>query len=94
MLEDIRMKPKKEYDWKIGQELTVRSETGEGMVALKLEERLDENEVYEEFQGDEWSEVDSSMKNSGGKKFTHKVERKKPPVEEEQDFGKTDDFDF
>lgn len=94
MLEDVRMKPKKEYAWKIGQELTVRSENGDGLVALKLEECPDGNEVYEDFQNDEWADVDENVTNNGGKKYSRKAQKKTLPVEEEQNFGSTDDFDF
>ena len=95
MLEDVRMKPKKAYTWKVGQELTVRSENGEGLVAIKLEDRPDTDETYEEFKGDEWSEIDENAASRGGKKHSRKAERKAPPVEEEQSTsGSSDDFDF
>ena len=96
MLEDVRMKPKKAYTWKVGQELTVRSENGDGLVAIKLEDRPETDETYEEFKGDEWSEIDESAAASrGGRKHSRKAERKAPPVEEEQSTqGSTDDFDF
>ena len=95
MLEDVKMKPKKAYTWKIGQELTVHSENGDGMVAVKLEECPDENEVYEEFQSDEWAEVDENDTPRGGRKHSRKAERKAPPAEEQQESsGSSDDFDF
>ena len=95
MLEDVRMKPKKAYTWKVGQELTIRSENGDGLVAVKLEDRPDTDETYEEFKGDEWSEIDESAASRGGRKHSRKAERKAPPVEEEPSTsGSSDDFDF
>ncbi len=95
MLEEVRMKQKKEYVWKIGQELTVRSENGDGLVAVKLEESSGNEEILtEEFQTDEWTEVNNSTVSYGGKKHSRKAERKAPPAEETQDFGSTDNFDF
>ena len=95
MLEDVKMKPKKAYTWKIGQELTVHSENGDGLVAIKLEDRPDEMDTYEEFSSDEWSEIDENEAPRGGRKHSRKAERKAPPAEEQQQSsGSTDDFDF
>ena len=94
MLEDVKLKPKKSYTWKIGQELLVHSENGEGLVAVKLEDRTDSDENYEEFTGDEWSEIDESTEQRGGRKHSRKAERNAAPAEEQQNSGSSDDFDF
>ena len=77
---------------------SIRSLSGDGLVAIKLEDRRDEegNDPTSDFgEMDEWSEVrqEQSAKTSG-KKHSRKVERKEAPVKEETVSSNTDDFDF
>ena len=94
MLEDVKLKPKKTYTWKVGQELLVNSENGEGLIAVKLEDRPDDDGTYEEFTDNEWSEIDENTEQGRGRKHSRKAERKAPPAEEQESSGGSDDFDF
>ena len=96
LLEDVRLKPKKLYTWKIGEDLTVRSENGEGLVAIKLEDRTTENvDVADEFEDDSWTTADEIPVTTGGRKHSKKTKRQAPTVEDtSSDAGGGDDFDF
>ena len=97
-LDDVRLKTKKLYTWRIGQELGIRSDHGEGMVVVKLEDRMDngEDDSMEDFGGsDDWT--DAGEETGGGKtvrKRSRKVQRTQKPAEEQRDAASGDDFDF
>lgn len=96
-LEDVRMKPRKQYTWKIGQELTVRNMNGEGCVTVKLEDRsMDENpDPMRGFgENDDWASADSGQGSPVGKKHSRKVDRKAAPAPEETGGDSSDGFDF
>jgi len=98
-LDDVRLKAKKLYTWRIGQELGIRSDHGEGMVVIKLEDRTDnmEDTTMDDFGGtDEWAEVaEESNDASNVKKRSRKVARKPKPAEEDtSSAGQSNDFDF
>ena len=100
-LEDVKLKPKKQYTWKLEQELIIRNMNGEGMIAIKLEDRSRDNEsddVMNAFGGnDGWTDSDPGMTNvtySDGK-HSRKVKKKASQAEEDNSFNSgKDDFDF
>lgn len=99
MLEDVQMKAKKHYIWRVGQELSVRSQSGEGLVAIKLEDRSSidsDSQVMQGFGGDgDWSAADQEQTvTSAERRHSRKVERKNKPAQEETFSGGNDDFDF
>ncbi len=101
MLDDVRMKAKKWYTWRIGQELTVQNMNGEGLIAIKLEDRQDEsglNDMTDFGDENDWTSTgfEDGTSASGKKRKSHRVERKKPEQKPEQEFqsGNSDDFDF
>ena len=98
-LDDVRLKPKKQYTWKIEQELCIHNDRSESMIVIKLENRgSDEPEdVLDDFGGsDDWSDDGAGMNMSkAGRKRSKKVERKaKPAAPDNSASGSTDDFDF
>ena len=101
MLDDVRMKAKKWYTWRIGQELTVQSLSGEGLIAVKLEDRQEENDgndMSDFGKEDDWTSTgfEDGVSSAGKKRKSHRVEKKKPAQQPEQKFqgGSSDDFDF
>ena len=99
MLEDVQMKAKKHYIWRVGQELSVRSQSGEGLVAIKLEDRSSidsDSQVMQGFGGDgDWSAADQEQTvTSAERRHSRQVERKNKPAQEETFSGGNDDFDF
>jgi len=98
LLDDVRMKAKKQYVWSVGQELSIRSEHGDGMVVIKLESPTEtgEDDPMEDFGGNsDWDEVSAGdMKNQTGRKHGKKVAKKQAPVQEETPAGDKDDFEF
>ena len=96
-LEDVRLKAKKKYTWKIDQELAVRSQNGDGLIAVKLENRReDEADEIDDLSSGEWTEDQDfgEIGSSSSRRHSRKVEKKQKPVEEESSSGSTDDFDF
>lgn len=97
-LADVVLKPKKKYIWRLDEELSIRSLNGDGLVAIKLEDRRDEqgNDPTSDFgEMDEWAEVRQEQgAKSSSKKHSRKVDRKEAPVKEETVSSNTDDFDF
>lgn len=101
MLDDVQMKAKKWYTWRIGQELTVQSLSGEGLIAVKLEDRQEENDgndMSDFGKEDDWTSTgfEDGVSSAGKKRKSHRVEKKKPAQQTEQKFqgGSSDDFDF
>ena len=97
LLDDVALKAKKLYTWRVGQELTIRSDRGEGMVVIKLEDRLEDSGTdLDDFGGsDDWAEVSGDgMEKPNGKKRSRKVERKQKQAEEPAESNTDDDFDF
>lgn len=99
MLDDTPLKLKKWYTWRIGQELTVRSANGEGLISVKLEDRRDmdsDNDMTDFGNENEWTATGFDDAGAGEKQRTHRVSRKKaaPKQEEKPQGGSTDDFDF
>ncbi len=99
-LEDVKLKPKKQYTWKLEQELIIRNMNGEGMIAIKLEDRRGESGDDGDtdiFGGaGDWTDNDLSSENatySAGKR-SKKVKKSAAPAEEENSFSGGDDFDF
>ena len=100
-LEDVKLKPKKQYTWKLEQELIIRNMNGEGMIAIKLEDRSGDNEaddVMSAFGGEDgWSSSDPGMANAtySASKHSRKVKKKAVQTEEDNAMGGgNDDFDF
>ena len=103
-LEDVALKAKKQHTWRLEEELVIRNINGEGMIAIKLEDRRGESD--EDFAGaldfggeDSW--VDSSAgftdtTYSGGKRTRRVKKKAAAPAEEEQSFtnDSSDGFDF
>lgn len=98
-LDDVRLKAKKQYTWKIEQELTIHNDRSESMIVIKLENRRDDEpeDVLDDFGGsDDWSDDGAGANlSNAGKKRSKKVERKAKQAAEEDTFsGQSDDFDF
>ncbi|MBR2661550.1 MAG: VWA domain-containing protein [Clostridia bacterium] len=98
-LDDVRLKAKKQYTWKIEQELTIHNDRSESMIVIKLENRRDDEpeDVLDDFGGsDDWSDDGAGANlSNAGKKRSKKVERKAKQAAEEDTFsGQNDDFDF
>ncbi len=99
LLDDVRLKTKKLYTWKIEQELCIHNERSESMVVIKLENRdtSEEEDVLMDFGGsDDWADAgDGDNMAQAGKKRSRKVARKAKPVEANDSFSDSnDDFDF
>ena len=98
LLDDVRLKPRKLYTWKIGQELSIQSTHGEGIIVIKLEkcEETDGDDGMDDFGGsDDWANAGTEgTSGTAGKKRTRKVERKAKAAEEKTDTTPNDDFDF
>ena len=98
LLDDVQMKQKKHYVWRTGQELSIRSLNGEGLVAIKLEDRSADNDVSPdlEFGGEgDWSTETEVTVGSTARKHSRKVEKKAKTVQEDSTAsGSNDDFDF
>jgi len=100
MLDDVRMKAKKWYTWSVGQELSIRNISGEGSVAIKLEDRIDQQDdgdITEFGEEDSWTSGDFEAPAADtGKKRSHRVERRQsaPAEQQTQSTSGNDDFDF
>jgi len=98
MLGDIEVKSKKKYTWALEQELSIRNLEGEGLVAIKLEDRQNEMsfDTGSQFGDDDnWSAVDQEQSlEAESRKHSWKVERKQAPAKEETVSNNNDDFDF
>jgi len=100
MLDDVRMKAKKWYTWSVGQELSIRNISGEGSVAIKLEDRIDQQDdgdITEFGEEDSWTSGDFEAPAADtGKKRSHRVERRQsaPAEQQTQSSSGNDDFDF
>lgn len=99
MLADVLLKPKKKYIWRLNDELSIRSLSGEGLVAIKLEDRSTDGDqdVASTFgSDDDWStSTEQQAATAMGRKHSKKVQRAKKQ-EEDNSFsgGSNDDFDF
>ena len=102
-LEDVALKPKKQHTWRLEEELVIRNINGEGMVAIKLEDKRGEDN--EEFSGggdfgdeNEWVDNNTGFADNtySGGKHTRRVKRKAAQTEENQSFtnDNNDGFDF
>jgi hypothetical protein len=95
----VALKAKKKYTWRINDELSIRSFNGEGLVAIKLEDRSTDGDqdVASEFgSADEWSTTgETQAATASGRKHSRKVQRTQKKAEEETvSNSNTDDFDF
>ena len=99
LLDDVRLKAKKLYTWKIAQELCIHNNRSESMITIKLENRdtSEEEDVLEDFGGsDDWSDAGAAGNMAkAGRKRGRKVERKAKQAEQDDTLsGSNDDFDF
>lgn len=96
-LGDVTIKQKKQYTWKIGEELAVVNNRGEGYVAVRLESAQNDVADVQEFGTDDgWTSVDNELENAnvGGKKRSRVVKRKAASEPVEDFKSSNDDFDF
>ena len=100
LLEGAELKPRKWLTWREGQELTVRARQGEGLVALRLEDRRQQEQLdaMADFgAADDWAEVDAGTGDArkAGQKHSRRVERRRAAeAADRQKQNPTDDFDF
>lgn len=99
MLADTVLKAKKKYIWRLNDELSIHKQSGDNIVAVKLEDRSHDNDedVSSAFgSDDEWSTAgESTAATSSDRRHSRKVQRAPKKAEEETTpSSSTDDFDF
>lgn len=94
-INDQVCKPKKQYVWHIGEELTIANKQGEGLVAIKLETKDTMAEGADDFMNDDSWDSGETVPTAGTGRKTRKVsKRQAAPVEENTSSGNDDPFGF